>query len=125
MTARKKVVAAAVTAMTLATCASASDQQTMEVEAKAPQPIDCKPRYPEAALRAHVQGVSTLAFHVAADGKVTQVDIVAPSGPTREHRLLDHAAASALALCPFKPAKDENGNPVESVMPVKYAWRLE
>jgi TonB family protein len=86
---------------------------------------DCKPVYPKDARRAGTQGISHLAFHVDAAGKVTQVDIVAPSGPTREHRLLDHAAASTLALCPFAPARDENGNPVASVVPINYTWRLE
>jgi TonB family protein len=87
--------------------------------------VDCRPRYPEAALRAHAQGVTGLAFHVDATGKLTQVEIVKSSGSTREHRLLDKTAASTLSLCPFKAAVDENGHLVESIVPVNCTWRLE
>ena len=92
---------------------------------ESPRQVDCRPVYPAAAVRAQVQGVTTLAFHVDATGKVTGVDIVRSSGPTREHRLLDHAAATALSRCPIKAATDDNGQPIDGVVTVNYTWRLQ
>ena len=87
--------------------------------------VDCRPAYPPKALEAQVQGVTTLAFHVSAAGVVTQVDIVKSSGHSREHRLLDKAAAVALAKCPIQVGTDDKGQPVASVVRVNYTWRLE
>ena len=116
-----KVAAAACwLALAIAGCA-----ETPSRPADVPPSSYCKPEYPKAALRAQVQGVTGLAFHVNAKGELTGVDIVSSSGPTREHRLLDEEAASALSRCPFKAAKDVDGQPIDSIVPVKYTWRLE
>ena len=85
----------------------------------------CKPEFPPAALRAQVSGVSRIRFTVDANGKVTSADVVGSSGPTREHRLLDNAAKSALATCPFKAGVDANGTPIGTQVEVSYAWKLE
>jgi TonB family protein len=125
MSTDKNLANAIVAALLLTAAGAAFAQDPASTSAPGSASNDCKPVYPKDARRAGTQGISHLAFHVDAAGKVTQVDIVAPSGPTREHRLLDHAAASTLALCPFAPARDENGNPVASVVPINYTWRLE
>ena len=85
----------------------------------------CKPQYPAAALRAQVQGVTTVAFHLDPMGKVTRTEIVKSSGPTPYHRLLDEETARKLSLCPFKPQLDDQGHPVAGVVKVNYTWRLE
>ena len=85
----------------------------------------CKPEYPPAALRAQVSGVSRIRFTVDASGKVTSADVVGSSGPTREHRLLDNAAKSALATCPFTAGVDANGTKIGTQTEVSYAWKLE
>ena len=85
----------------------------------------CKPDYPAAALRASVTGVSRIRFTVDANGKVTSAEVVTPSGPTRENRLLDNAAKAALATCPFKAGIDAQGHPVGTQVEVAYAWKLE
>ena len=85
----------------------------------------CKPEFPPAALRAQVSGVSRIRFTVDANGKVTAADVVGSSGPTREHRLLDNAAKSALATCPFTAGVDANGTPIGTQVEVSYAWKLE
>ena len=85
----------------------------------------CKPEFPPAALRAQVSGVSRIRFTVDANGKVTSADVVGSSGPTREHRLLDNAAKSALATCPFTAGVDANGTKIGTQVEVSYAWKLE
>ncbi len=85
----------------------------------------CRPEYPAAAVRARAQGTTRLAFRIDGTGKVLGVDIVQHAGDTREHRLLDAAAAYALSTCPFQPARDADGRPVASVVKVTYTWRLE
>ena len=122
-TAKVAVVAAAWgLALALATAGCA---ETPSHAADPSSPTYCKPQYPKAALRAQVQGVTVVAFHVNAKGEVTGADIVRSSGPTHEHRLLDQETASALSRCHFVAATDENGHPIDSVVPVTYRWKLE
>ena len=85
----------------------------------------CKPDYPAAALRASVTGTSRIRFTVDANGKVTAAEVITPSGPSRENRLLDNAAKAALATCPFKPGIDAQGKPVGTQTDVAYVWKLE
>lgn len=121
----RAVLAAAALAMTGAAHAEAAASAPSPGSAEMTPHVDCKPRYPAAALRAQVQGVTTLVFHVEATGKLTQIDIVGSSGPTREHRLLDQAAAAALSRCPFTAATDADGRPIDSVLTVHYTWLLQ
>ena len=86
---------------------------------------DCRPEYPVAALRANAQGKTVLAFHVDATGKVLGVDILQSAGDRREHRLLDNAAARALATCPFEPPRDASGKAMAGVVTATFTWRLE
>ncbi len=125
MTGIKATARAVMVALATATACAAFAQAPAEPAASTPPQVDCRPRYPNAALRAQVQGVTRLAFHVDATGKLTQVDIVRSSGPTREHRMLDSEAARALSLCPFTAELDEQGHPVDSVFEVSYTWRLQ
>ena len=85
----------------------------------------CKPEYPEAALRAQVQGVSVLVFHVDERGKVTGGEVLRSSGRSREHRMLDKAALYALMLCPFERRLDANGQARAYDVEVPYTWRLQ
>ena len=127
MTARLKTWALTTAPLSTAGAALAQTDGVTQAEpaASASPQVDCKPRYPNAALRAQVQGVTRLAFHVDATGKLAQVDIVRSSGRTREHRMLDSEAARALSRCSFTAKLDEQGHPVDSVFEVSYTWRLE
>lgn len=117
-------------AMALSTTVSgALAQATGGVESPPAAPRqDCRPEYPSAAARAGVQGTTTVAFHVNADGVVTDTEIVQSSGPHRENKLLDKAAAEALARCVVfvgKLDKDAQGQPIASVIKASYTWKLE
>jgi protein TonB len=85
----------------------------------------CRPEYPVAALRAGATGVSRIRFTVDASGKVSAAQILQSSGPTREHRMLDKAAAEALARCPVQGGTDEMGRPVGATTDVDYFWTLD
>jgi hypothetical protein len=85
----------------------------------------CKPEYPPAAIRAMAMGETRLVFIVGADGAVQDSEITGESGPTREHRLLDNAAQTFLARCPFSAAVAKDGTPVLSVLTISYVWKLE
>lgn len=85
----------------------------------------CRPSYPPQAQRVGAQGISRLRFTVDATGRVTRVDTLAPAGPSREHRLLDRAAADALQSCPITVGRDDAGRAVGTTVDVDYVWTLE
>jgi protein TonB len=84
----------------------------------------CRPEYPAAAVRAGVSGVSRIRFTVDASGKVSAAQILQSSGATRENRMMDKAAADALAQCPVTVGTDEMGRPVGATTDVDYVWTL-
>jgi len=86
---------------------------------------ECRPGYPPAALRAGAQGVTRLAFHLDETGKVLRTEIAQSAGNSREHHLLDSAAATALANCPFQPIQDAAGKPIPGTVMLSFTWRLE
>lgn len=85
----------------------------------------CRPDYPAAAQRAGVTGVTRIRFSVDAGGRIAGSQILQPSGPMRENRLMDKAAADALAQCPVQVGTDETGRPVGTTTDVEYVWRLD
>ena len=81
------------------------------------------PEYPVAALRAQATGDTTLHVHVDADDRIIDVHVLRPSGPTREHALMDDAAATSVAQCRFARAP---GTPAADQWAViTFRWRLE
>lgn len=78
------------------------------------------PEYPKADLAASHQGTVTLGFMLDERGEVLDAFVRKSSG----YAGLDEAARSALALCSFRPAR-ENGVPVRTMVPVQYVWTLE
>jgi len=85
----------------------------------------CRPDYPAAAQRAGITGVTRIRFSVDAGGRIAASVIVKPSGASRENRLMDKAAAEALAQCPVQVGTDEMGRPVGTTTDVDYVWRLD
>lgn len=79
-----------------------------------------QPAYPSEARRYGAQGSTTLAFDVDAEGKVTRVAIVEPSGTTPGHRVLDELALETLQKCVFPPAPGF----LSASSRVAYQWKL-
>ncbi|HEY5801600.1 MAG TPA: energy transducer TonB [Burkholderiaceae bacterium] len=79
-----------------------------------------KPEYPRASLVNEEAGTVTIAFNVAADGKVTDSKIVKSSG----FKNLDKAAQKDLGACKFK-AGVKDGKPVDGVATVDWVWKLD
>lgn len=79
-----------------------------------------KPRYPESARRAGVQGVTLLRVRVLEDGKVGEVNVEKSAG----FRDLDFAAAEAVKKWLFEPAR-RGKEPVSVwvMLPVKFELR--
>ena len=84
----------------------------------------CRPDYPGAAQRAGASGVTRIRFTVDAAGRIAGSRILRTSGATREHRLMDQAAAAALAQCPVQVGTDDQGRPVGTTTDVDYVWTL-
>jgi protein TonB len=84
----------------------------------------CHPEYPPAAQRAGATGSTRIRFTVDALGRIAGSQILHASGPTREHRLMDQAAAAALAQCPVQVGTDETGRAVGTTTDVEYVWSL-
>jgi len=83
-----------------------------------------RPEYPSVAARAEATGITRLAFLIDVDGRVLEARVEKASGATREHRLLDNAAISALSRCRFK-AGTVDGKPERAWGRVDYAWKLD
>ena len=99
----------------------------VELGSHAPKIIlspDCQPKYPPAAVRALVVGLSRVRIAVDPDGHVTDAELIGASGTTREHGLLDDAARQSLMTCHFKPATTESGAPMAAMSDVQYSWIL-
>ena len=84
----------------------------------------CRPTYPAAAQRLGIAGISRIRFSVDAAGHVLGAQVLLSSGPTRENRLLDQAAAAALARCPVTLGTDDRGQPVPFTTDVDYVWSM-
>ena len=84
----------------------------------------CRPEYPAAAQRAGATGTTKIRFSVDAAGRISGSQILQSSGSTRENRMMDKAAAEALAQCPVQVGTDESGRPTGTTTDVVYVWSL-
>ena len=84
----------------------------------------CRPEYPAVAQRAGATGTTLIRFSVDATGRISGSQILQSSGSSRENRLMDKAAAEALAQCPVQVGTDEMGRPVGTTTDVQYIWSL-
>jgi protein TonB len=76
-----------------------------------------RPRYPEAARRAGIEGVTTLRFEVRADGTVGAISVETSAG----YAALDQAAMIAVRTWRFEPARrGSEAVPVWVTLPVRF-----
>jgi TonB family protein len=81
--------------------------------------------YPKAAKRAGTVGTTVLRILIEADGRVGRIEVERPSGPTREHRLLDAIAVKKLGECTYRPALDEQGRTVAGMRMYSVVFSLK
>lgn len=79
-----------------------------------------QPPYPAEARRTEAAGTTQLEFEVNALGKVTRVAVVASSGETPGHKVLDSLALETISKCNFPAAP--GFLPAQSK--IAYVWRL-
>ena len=80
---------------------------------------NCKAEYPRASLANEEEGVTSMAFLVAADGSVMDSKLERTSGS----KALDKAAIKAITACKFKPGT-RDGKPDQTWTKVNYLWKL-
>ena len=73
-----------------------------------------EPEYSEEARKAHISGLVVLRVTIGADGHVRNVKVVKSLGHG-----LDENAVRAIRTWEFYPATDEQGNAVESTIPIE------
>ena len=85
---------------------------------------ECRPEYPAVAQRLGATGTSRIRFSVDAAGHILGAQILQSSGTSREHRILDQAAAAALAKCPVTLGNDDQGRAVPFTTDIDYVWTM-
>jgi TonB family protein len=78
-----------------------------------------QPEYPPAAVRAMATGSTTVRLRLDAEGNVVGGDIANPSGPTREHRMLDGTAVDTFSRCRFPATGLARG------VSLRFDWRID
>jgi TonB family protein len=88
-------------------------------QAAPPPPRSCAAaEYPREAVRYELEGITTLRYRLAADGRVSEVQVARSSGWT----LLDDAAIRTIRSCGFTPEQAARAR--GAALPVQYVWSL-
>jgi TonB family protein len=115
--------AAALTTATLAiglAALQAASAAAQTAPAPVPPPKSCAgPQYPREAIRYELEGITTLRFQLAPDGRVSEVQVAKSSG----WALLDDAAIRTVQACSFTPEQAAKAKGV--ALPVQYVWSLD
>ena len=83
-------------------------------------PESCvRPAYPREAIRYELEGITTLRFRLAPDGRVAEVQVAKSSG----WAMLDQAVVLSLQACRFTPAQAAQAG--GAALPVQYVWSLD
>jgi TonB family protein len=108
--------------LTLAAAAALASVQA-KVRAAPATPPARKPcagaEYPAEARRYELEGITTLRYRLAPDGRVKDVQVARSSG----WKLLDDAAIRTIQACVFTPEQAARAD--GAAMPLKYVWSLE
>jgi TonB family protein len=97
--------------------ASAGPPEMVEASLTRNRPLE--PEYPDAALRKNIEGWVELSFVVAADGKVTNINVLdaSPAG------VFEAAATKALSRMRYKPTV-QSGKPIAVSTKLRVAFRM-
>jgi TonB family protein len=79
----------------------------------------CGPEYPREAVRYELQGITTLRFRLAPDGRVVDAQVARSSG----WALLDEASIRTIQSCSFTPEQAAKAR--GAALPVQYVWSLD
>lgn len=77
--------------------------------------------YPESARDAGAQGLVRASLTVGTNGRVTACTVTASSG---NKALDDTTCRISIARVRYTPAKDDNGNPIQSTVTLPVRWQL-
>jgi len=77
------------------------------------------PEYPLEARRYELEGITTLRYRLAPDGRVADVQVARSSG----WKLLDDASIRTIQACAFTPEQAARAG--GAALPLKYVWSLE
>lgn len=77
------------------------------------------PAYPREAVRYELEGITTLRFRLAPDGRVTDVQVAKSSG----WALLDDASIRTIRSCGYTPGQAAKAG--GAALPVQYVWSLD
>jgi protein TonB len=75
--------------------------------------------YTDKARKAKYQGVVVLLVTVSAEGRAKNISVVKGPGLGLEENSIE-----AVKRWKFKPARDTDGNPVDSFVPIEVTFRL-
>ena len=113
MTCRAGALAAFAVALAVPGAAQAAPPPTLS-------PESCvRPAYPREAIRYELEGITTLRFRLAPDGRVAEVGVAKSSG----WAMLDQAVVLSLQACRFTPAQAAQAG--GAALPVQYVWSLD
>jgi TonB family protein len=120
MRAGAPMLAALVLIAGLPPAAAAAAAQPAPAPAPASARTPCAgPDYPREARRYELEGIITLRYHLAPDGRVTDAQVARSSG----WKLLDDASIRTIQACVFTPEQAARAN--GAALPVQYVWSLE
>lgn len=94
-------------------------EQPAEAQQLEQPPVTIKEVYPEAGSGLGYKGFVSIAATVGTDGKVHETEILQSSG----RFFVDEIALKAAVQWTFKPARDQNGKPMQSIKIITFDFR--
>ena len=104
--------------LALLTAALAAHAAPAAARIPAPPRACAAAEYPREAVRYELEGITTLRYRLAADGRVNEARVARTSG----WALLDDAAIRSIRSCRFTPG--EAARAQGAAQPVQYVWSL-
>lgn len=94
-------------------------EETAEAQRLEQPPVTIKEVYPEAGSGLGFKGYVSIAATIGTDGKVHETEILQSSG----RYFVDEIALKAAVQWTFKPARDQNGKPMQSIKIITFDFR--